>query len=182
MKNKGILLDRDGVINIDYGYIDKIKDFEFIHNSIKALRLLSCANYKLIIVTNQSGIGRGYYSIEDYNEVTDYMLKKLKENNIKIDRVYFCPHAPKENCKCRKPKIKMLKDAEKDFNLALRKSYIIGDKTADIKAGEKAGCKTVLVRTGKGGRDNSYDVKPDYIANDLLDAARWIKNNEKSKN
>ena len=119
MKNKAVLLDRDGTINIDYEYISKVEDFKFLPDSIKALKLLSSTYYKLIIISNQSGIGRGYYTIEDYNKVTNYMLKELKKNNIRIDKIYFCPHAPEENCECRKPNIKMFKEKDKLLHIGL---------------------------------------------------------------
>jgi D-glycero-D-manno-heptose 1,7-bisphosphate phosphatase len=178
--NKAILLDRDGVINIDHEYVHKIENFEFIPGIFEALKKAQDSNeYMLIVVTNQSGIGRGYYTLEDYRKVEKYMLDSLKKNRIKIEKVYFCPHNFDENCECRKPKTKFLLDAKKEFDLDLKKSYMIGDKTADIKFGKDGGCKTILVLTGKKGEDGYFDVKPDFIAKDLNNAIDIILEDKK---
>jgi len=177
--NKAVFLDRDGVINVDKEYVHKIEDFDFIPRAIDALKILSKTNFKIIIVTDQSGIGRGYYTVKDYNAVTEYMLSEFNKNNIRIDEIYYCPHHPEENCECRKPNKKLILNAEKSFNLDLEKSYIIGDKTKDIMLGKNAGCKTIAVKTGKGGNDGEFDVKPDFIADDLSDAVNIILSKEK---
>jgi len=175
-KNKAVFLDRGGVINEDKSndYIHKIKDFKFISRVLEALKILSKTDYKIIIVTNQSGIGRGYYKHEDFFKVTDYMLNEFKKEKIRIDAIYFCYHSPEQACKCRKPETLLLEKAKKRFNINCKKSFVIGDKTSDIMFGKKAGCKTILVQTGKAGKDGKYNVKPDYIAKNLLDAVKNI--------
>lgn len=147
MKNRAIFLDRDGVINLDTGYASKIEDFIFLDEVINSLKKFQEIGFKLFIVTNQSGIGRGYYSIEDFKKLTEYMLEVFKKENISIIEVYFCPHHPDDKCKCRKPGIFFLKQAEKDHDIDLTNSWVIGDKLTDIKMGEKAGCKTLLIKS-----------------------------------
>ena len=98
--NKAVFIDRDGVINVDFGYVHKIEDFYLIPYSIDALKILTKTDFKTIIITSQSGIGRGYYTEDDYNQLTRHMLGKFKKEKIRIDGVYCCPHAPKENCEC----------------------------------------------------------------------------------
>lgn len=177
-KEPAVFIDRDGTINDKIEEVKYSKDFKLLPNTIKALKLLQQkTNYKLIIITNQIGIGRGNISIEDYNKVNAKMMKLFSKNNIKIDAVYFCPHKIHENCNCRKPKTGLFKQAKKDFNLNFKKSWMIGDKTSDIKVGKNIKCKTILVKTGAAGKDNKYNVKPIHIVNDLYDAAKLIVKN-----
>jgi len=176
MKNKAILIDRDGVIVEDIGYHHKLEDLRIVPNAIEGLKLLS-EDFKLIIITNQSGIGRGYYTFQDYQKFNEYMLKELDKHKIKIEKTYVCPHKPDDNCECRKPKTKLIKDAAKEFDIDLTKSFMIGDKKIDVEMGHNAGCKSILVLTGNGMKEKE-NAKADYVAEDLLDAAKWIKENE----
>ena len=173
---KAVILDRDGTIVENFEYVYKLEDYKLIHNASKGLKLLK--NYKLFIITNQSGIGRGLYSLKDMNKFNKFLLNNLKKHNIKIKKIYYCPHKPDDNCKCRKPKTKFLKDAEKKFNINLRESYVIGDMKSDFELGKNAGCKTIHVLTGHGIKHKN-EVKPNYFARDLLDAAKWILKNDK---
>jgi len=186
--NKAVFLDRDGTINVDTGYVHKIKDLKFERRAIKGLKEMQNLGYLLIIITNQSGIGRGLYAEDQYHKFMDYMYRQLEMDGIKIDRDYFCPHHAKEgrgkyktDCDCRKPKIGMLDQAVGDFDINISSSWVIGDKTADIEMGIRAGCRTILVKTGKGGKDGEYKVAPDHVASNLADAAGYILQNE-SKN
>jgi len=145
-KTKAAFLDRDGVINIDKSYVHKVEDFEFIDGVFEALKFLQDRGYLLIVVTNQSGIGRGYYSEEDFQILTSYMLKELKKNGIDIAKVYHCPHSPDAKCECRKPAPKMLLDAKKEFDIDMQNSIMIGDKKSDIQVGKNAKVgKTVFI-------------------------------------
>ena len=176
---KAIFLDREGTINEKIPgreFIAKIEDFKFLPNAINALNLLSEKDFLLIIITNQTGIGKGYYTEEQYNNVNEFMLSEFKNKNIKINGAYFCKHAPEENCECRKPNLGMVNQAKEDFDINLKESYVIGDKTSDIKLGENAGCKTILVKTGHAGKDGKFEIKPDFTAEDLYDAALIILN------
>jgi len=145
---KALFLDRDGVINIDHSYVYKIEEFEFVEGIFKFLKEAQKRGYLLIVVTNQSGIGRGYYSLEDFEKITDFMVKKMQEEgvDIKKEQIFFCPHSPESNCSCRKPEPKMILDAKDEFDIDLSKSILIGDKVSDIEAGIRAGVgKNILI-------------------------------------
>ena len=179
---KAIFLDRDGTINVDTGYPHKLEDLAFEAHAIEGLALLSQTSYNLIIITTQSVIARGYYTEKDMHAFNQEILRQLKHIGITITDIYFCPHHPTKgkgsylkDCECRKPKIGMLMQAAAEHNIDLNQSIVIGDKTADIQMGVNAGCRTILVNTGKKGEDKGYDVNPTYSAQDLLDAAQWIK-------
>jgi len=142
---RAIFLDRDGVINVDHGYVHKIEDFEFIPRTVEALKRLAQEDYKLIITTNQSGIAREYYTEEQMHEVHEWMCKRLAEEGVIIDQIYYCKHHPKitGECECRKPKPGMLLRAAEDFGLSLSESWMIGDKDKDVFAGREANTKTI---------------------------------------
>ena len=171
---KVIFLDRDGVINKEVGYLHKIEDFEFINGVFDACLDFQSSGYKIIIVTNQSGIERGFYIEKDFHTVTDWMLNQFKDYGVNILDVYYCPHGPESNCDCRKPKTGLFIQAKKDLNIVLEKSWVIGDSTRDILAAQNAGMKSILVRTGHAGKDSSYEVTPDFVAKDLSEAVKLI--------
>ncbi len=146
---KAIFLDRDGVINVEKNYLYKIEDFEFIEGVFETLLHLQSLEYKLFIITNQSGIGRGYYTIDDFNLLTNWMKKEFENSNIKISQVELCPHGPDDGCTCRKPKIGMIENILKNHNIDLKKSWLIGDKSSDIKCANNANIKnTIQVKSG----------------------------------
>ncbi|MBI2650116.1 HAD family hydrolase [Candidatus Woesearchaeota archaeon] len=173
---KAVLMDRDGVVTEDTGYVHKIEDFNLVENAVEGLKLLK--GFKLIFITNQSGIGRGYFKFEDFLDYNNRVVQELKKNGIKIEKTYVCPHAPEDNCECRKPKTKMIKDAARDFGIDLGKSFMIGDKKIDVEMGHNAGCKSILVLTGNGMKEKE-NANADYAARDLIDAAKWIRENDK---
>ena len=179
---KAIFMDRDGFIceekNLFYkgSPITLPEQFEWIPQSKEALAFLSkLENTLLVIITNQSSINKGILSLENFHKINKPIYDELRKNNRNLDGLYFCPHLPEENCGCRKPKRGMVLQAKKDLNINLNKSYFIGDKTSDIKTGKNAGCKTVLVRTGYGGRDYKFNIKPDFITENLWEARLLIK-------
>lgn len=142
---KALFLDRDGVINIDKDYVYKIEDFEFIDGIFEVCKYFQDRGFKIFIITNQSGIGRGYYSENDFEKLTKWMIEKFKTESVIIDKVYYCPHHPikakgqyKIECECRKPKAGMILQAQKEFNINLKESILIGDKERDILAGQVA--------------------------------------------
>ena len=146
---KVIFLDRDGVINKEVGYLHKVEDFEFIDGVFDACSNFQSSGYKIIIVTNQSGIERGYYREDDFQTVTQWMLRQFKNHNVQILDVFFCPHGPDSNCDCRKPKPGMFNQANNKYSIDMANSWMIGDKEADIQAANSAGISnTVLVKSG----------------------------------
>lgn len=170
--NKAIFLDRDGTINIDHGYVHQIDDFEFIEGSINALKKLKEMGYLLVLVTNQSGIARGYFTEAQFLQLTEWMDWSLAEQGVDFDGIYYCPHHPdgkgefKEDCLYRKPKPGMLLDAMKALNIDPQQSIMVGDKIEDIKAGINAKVKiNVLVRTGK-----PVTKEGERLANAVLDS------------
>ena len=145
-----IFLDRDGVINVDRYYVSRIEDFQFIDGAIHALRTLGQAGFPLVIVTNQSAIGRGLYSLDDFQTLNRWMLAVLADHGVAITDVYYCPHAPEANCDCRKPAPGMLLRAAEEHQLNLEHSWMIGDKPTDIEAGVRAGVPhTIQVLSGQ---------------------------------
>lgn len=150
--NKAIFLDRDGTINVEKHYLYKIEDFEFIPGVVDALRELEQAGYLLIIITNQSGIGRGYYTEADFQKLNDWMVSSLREQGVTIAGVYYCPHLPdaqvsayRKECNCRKPKLGMYEQAIIDYDVDLSRSYAIGDKIRDCAICESTPCKGFLI-------------------------------------
>lgn len=155
MQRKAAFLDRDGVINHDSGYIGRIEDFVLLPGVAEALKLLLDAGYSLIVVTNQSGIGRGLYTEDDYQRVTAHMRELLAAEGIEFEAILHCPHAPSERCNCRKPMPGLLIKGAADANTALKASILFGDKDSDIAAGRAAGvgqCFLVGVAEGVGWR------------------------------
>lgn len=164
-KSRAIFLDRDGVINIDKQYVCKIEDFEFTEGIFDLLRFLRANGYLLIVVTNQTGIGRGYYTQEDFEKVTAWKVAQLRREGIEIDAVYHCPHAPESACACRKPSPKMLLDAQRAFNIDMSRSWMVGDKQSDILAGKEAGVgKTVLVGDSASSHGSEADFHIEKIS------------------
>ena len=145
---KAVFLDRDGTLNIDHGYVHKIDAFQFIEGSIDALKALKEMGYLLVLVTNQSGIARGYFSEDQFLQLTEWMDWSLADRGVDLDGIYYCPHHPegkgeyKEDCECRKPKSGMLLEAIKALRIDPAQSIMVGDKIEDLKAGIGAKVKT----------------------------------------
>jgi len=139
--NKALFLDRDGVINVDYGYVYQIEKFDFVAGIFDFIKFFQDRNYLIFIITNQSGIARGYYTENDFQIISQYLINKFSEQNITINKIYHCPCHPdfSNECLCRKPFPKMILDAQKEFNVDLEKSLLVGDKISDIQAGQNAG-------------------------------------------
>jgi D-glycero-D-manno-heptose 1,7-bisphosphate phosphatase len=147
--NKAIFLDRDGVINKEVNYLHKIDSFIFLEGIFDSCKHFISLGYVIIVITNQSGIARGYYSQNDYQKLTNWMLNEFKKNGISILDIFHCPHSPKVNCDCRKPKPGMFLLAKKIHNIKLAQSWMIGDKETDIQAANNAGIvNTILLESG----------------------------------
>lgn len=183
--NKAIFLDRDGTINVEKNYLYRIEDFEFLPGVVGALKYLQQAGYLLIIITNQSGIGRGYYTEKDFQKLNDWMITTLREQGVTIADVYYCPHLPdaqvpeyRKDCNCRKPKLGMYEQAILDYNIQIGHSYAIGDKIRDCAICESTPCKGFLIGDNEK-TEVVEEVKAGKIervryAKDLAEAARLI--------
>lgn len=156
MNNKCVFFDRDGVINYEKGYVHKIEDFEFMPDVFDCMRRFQEAGFGIVIITNQAGIGRGYYTEKEFCHLCEWMNAQFASSNVFIDGVYFCPHHPTHGigvyntgCTCRKPKPGMILQAQKELGLNLSESLLIGDKVSDVLAGKNAGVgRNYLVKTG----------------------------------
>ena len=176
---KAIFLDRDGTLNIDHGYVHQIDDFEFIEGSIEALKKLQQMGYLLVLVTNQSGIARGYFSEQQFLQLTEWMDWSLADRGVDLDGIYYCPHLPdakiaefKQDCDCRKPKSGMLLQAIQELNIDPQRSIMIGDKIEDVLAGKGAQIKTnILVRTGKPITTEGEQIA-DFVLDSIADLPR----------
>jgi D-glycero-D-manno-heptose 1,7-bisphosphate phosphatase len=154
--DKAVFLDRDGVIVVDHGYVHRVADFEFVPGTVPALQRLQAAGWRLVVVTNQSGIARGLYSLADYERVTDHLRSRLATAGVQLDAVHCCPHLPdaavaayRLDCDCRKPAPGMLLRAARELALDLGASVIVGDRLSDVQAGRAAGLgRCLLVRSG----------------------------------
>ncbi|WP_439258147.1 D-glycero-beta-D-manno-heptose 1,7-bisphosphate 7-phosphatase [Lonepinella sp. BR2271] len=179
--NKAIFLDRDGTLNIDHGYVHQIDDFQFIEGSIEALKALKAMGYLLVVVTNQSGIARGYFSEDQFLQLTEWMDWSLADRGVDLDGIYYCPHHPegegefRQDCDCRKPKSGMLQQAIKELKIDPRRSFMVGDKIEDLQAGLGANVAyNVLVRTGKAITAQG-ETLADYVIDSVADLPQLIK-------
>lgn len=171
MKNKAIFLDRDGTINVEKNYLYKIEDFEFEKGVIEGLKILQDLGFKLVVISNQSGIGRGYYKKEDADILFNYMIKELKKENIKIDKAYYCPHY-NEECNCRKPKLGLFYKAQKELNIDFSKSYAIGDKKRDVAICDKEHVKGFIINNTEKIKNDNLNVR---VCENFLEAVSIIK-------
>lgn len=166
-RRPAVFVDRDGTVNEHIEYLSDPAHFKEIPGSFAALKAIRALGFRLIIVTNQPGIGLGYFSKEDFFVVNREMMRQASSIGCFIDKVYFCPHSKGDSCRCRKPNPYFIERAVREMNVDVSKSLVIGDMTSDIQLGKNAGCRTVLVKTGRGGEDGLYDVAPDFVVSDL---------------
>lgn len=172
VSSAAVFLDRDGVINVDRGdYVKSWREFEFLPRVLEAFKLLATLPVRLVVVTNQSVVGRGIIPRAVLDDIHARMLHMISAAGGRVDRIYVCPHAPWDNCDCRKPKPGLLLQAQRELGIDMPRSYLVGDRDVDIQAGRAAGVKTILVSSARCGPDVP-DV--DYVADSLYDAALWL--------
>ena len=178
-----VFMDRDGTITEEMGYLKEPEKLRLIPRSGEAIRLLNEKEILTIVVSNQSGVARGYFTEKTVRETQQKLKKLLAEKGAYLNEIYYCPHHPKfgppkyrKDCSCRKPKPGMLLRAARRFNLDLKKCYIIGDKVDDIKLAQNVGAKGILVLTGYGRKSKSKKINPDHTVKDLYRAVGWIIN------
>ncbi len=190
MKKPAVFIDRDGTINEQRGYINHLSRFELLPGVVDAVKLLNKNNFFAIIVTNQSGVAFGYYPVSLVHQVHQLMTKSLEREGATIDGIFYCPHHPKgtvpqftADCDCRKPKTGLVGQALKAFDIDMSNSYVVGDRYVDIELAIRLNLRGVLVKTGYGLGEMEYIIpemplKPNHVAEDLLDAVKWILNQE----
>lgn len=174
-RKKAVFLDRDGTLIEEVDFLSTVEETRLFPFTTEALLLLSEAGFDLVVVTNQSGIGRGFFDAKAVNAIHEKIRLALRGAGIEIASFHFCPHLPNTGCECRKPNTGMIRQALEVKEYDLERSWTIGDKELDIGLGINAGTRTALVRTGYGAStESSLEPDPDVIAEDLLDAARKI--------
>lgn len=180
---RAVFLDRDGTINVEKDYLHRIEEFDFIPGAPEAIRKFNDAGYLVVVVTNQSGIARGYYTEEDVDNLHSHISKELeRRTGARVDAWMYCPHHPGGKgsyalpCTCRKPLPGMLRDAARRLNISLVSSIMIGDKRSDIEAALAAGCKPVLVRSGYGAAEEQKVPEGTEVHDDLYSAAVSLVN------
>jgi len=176
---KAVFLDRDGVINKYPGdklYVTSLRKFKFLPKVKEAISLLNQKGYKVFIASNQAGVGRGVYSQRTLDAITAKMLSDIKESGGRIEKVYYCTHRKEDCCSCRKPKPGLLKNAAKEYKFTLKESFFAGDTIRDVVTAHSAGCKSILVLSGKEKLSNKkkWEDKPDFIFKNLLEAAKFL--------
>lgn len=179
---KVIFVDRDGVINRDPGswtkhsYVTRWKDFYFLRGAKKAIKLLSDKGFGLILISNQAGVSKGFFTEKKLDDINEKMLKEIRESGGKILKTYYCIHRTSDACDCRKPEIGLFKKAKNELGIGIKGAYFIGDGKVDVEAGKKCGLKTILVLSGKTSLADldEWETAPDHIFKDLMEAARFI--------
>jgi len=177
---RAVFVDRDGTINVERDYLYRIEDFEFIPGAPEAIRLLNEAGFLVVVVTNQSGVARGYYTEEDVEILHRHIAAELAKAGARVDAWHYCPHHPAGRgsyslpCRCRKPLPGMLLEAARRHNIDLAASVMIGDKLADVEAGIAAGCRTILVRSGYGAAEEARVSPGTVVCDDLLAAVHSL--------
>lgn len=174
-----VFLDRDGTICEEVGYLNHLSRFRMFPFVAAALRRLNDSGYPVIIVSNQSGVARGYFPESLVQQVNQSMIQQFSEAGARVDAVYYCPHASSENCPCRKPKTGMLECAAREHAIDLHRSFVVGDRYTDIELARNAHARGILVRTGYGEGEFAWHAAkwpapPDFVANDLTQAVDWI--------
>ena len=193
MGHKVVFLDRDGTLNEEVGYVNHLDRFSLLPRAGEAIRLLNEHKIRVVVITNQSGVARGYFPESLIHRVHQKMEELLKKEKAHLDGIYYCPHHPdvgdppyRQRCRCRKPATGLVEDAVRELNLDCSRSYMIGDRVNDIEFGHQIGAKGVLVLTGYGKGEWEYfrdhwKVKPDHVAPDLYGAVQWILKQEGGK-
>lgn len=193
MKKKiAVFLDRDGTVSEEADYLDNADMLRLLPRAAEAIRLINESGLLAVIVTNQSGIARGYFTEAVLNEIHNRMELLLKAEGAHVNGIYYCPHHPEVglpeyvlDCDCRKPRTGMIARAAEELKIDVRSSYVVGDKIIDIELAHKAGARGILVMTGYGREEvkslgSDRKAWPDHIADDLYDAVKWILSEEEA--
>jgi len=188
---RAIFMDRDGTVSFEVGYVNHVDRLQVMPQSVEAIRWINDAGFRAVVVTNQSGVARGYFAEPLLAEVHESLRRQLACGGARLDGVYYCPHHPREGeppwrrvCDCRKPSTGLLLQAASELDIDMVGSYMVGDTMVDMRTARNAGLCGVLVLTGYGRgelahRSHLWPFEPDHIAEDLRDAVRWILRREK---
>lgn len=180
-----VFLDRDGTLNPDPGYIASLNEFKFYKGAMDALATLSLEGFRFVVVTNQSGVGRGVISPSGLQDIHDYLKISFRDHGIELLGIYYCPHTPQAACDCRKPGTELFRRAAAEHSIELDASYVIGDSVRDMEAGRALGMTTVLVRTGNGKSTESSlrekGMVVDFVGDDLEDCSKFILTKERGR-
>ena len=175
MKQKAVFIDRDGTLIEEVNFLHRVEDLRYFSFTDESVRLLKENGFLVVLVTNQSGIGRGIYTVEDMNSVHEQIQTDL---TAKLDAIYFCPHLPDGDCECRKPRLGMIRAALADLPIDLEDSWMIGDKNLDVELGLNAGIKPIMVMTGYGEKHFPELERPPFaVADNLLEAVKIVLGN-----
>ncbi|HLZ14286.1 MAG TPA: HAD family hydrolase [Candidatus Acidoferrum sp.] len=179
-----VFLDRDGTILDEVGYLNHASRFRMLPGAAAAIAKLNAADDPVIVVSNQSGVGRGYFPESVVTEVNQLMHRELEKAGARLTAVYYCPHGSADTCGCRKPKLGMVRRAAEEHSIDIERSFFVGDRRSDIELGHNAGGKSILVRTGYGEGEFTWQMAkwpkaPDFVAIDLAAAVDWILRNKR---
>lgn len=181
MSHIAVFVDRDGTVNVEVDYLSRPEQLVLLPGADGAIRRLNQLGLKVVMVTNQSAVARGYLTEEELSHIHQRLREMLAEHDAHLDAIYYCPEMPDSGSACRKPEIGMMQQAAGDLDIDLGRSYVVGDMATDMEMGRRAGSKTILVLTGYGEQTRDQGVQVDYVAGDLPEAVRWIERDLKGK-
>ncbi len=178
-RRPAVFLDRDGTVTEEVGYLNHVSRFRLLAGVGEAIGRLNQASVPVIVVTNQSGVGRGYFPEQLVRDVHERLKMELLKVGARLDAVYYCPHVSADECNCRKPRTGMLEQAARELRLDLKSSFVVGDRHSDVELAHRVGARSILVRTGYGEGELAWHAKnwprqPEVVAADLFDAVNWI--------
>jgi D-glycero-D-manno-heptose 1,7-bisphosphate phosphatase len=169
-----VVLDRDGTLNVEKNYLSDPQELELLPGVTEGLKLLQSHGFGLVVVSNQSGVGRGLFDRDTVERINLRLKELLQREGVTLESIYYCPHSPEQNCACRKPSPAMIEQAAKDLHFDPQQSFVVGDKCSDVEMGQRVNAVTVLVRTGYGKQATLGPAKPDFVAENFVDAAAFI--------
>ena len=173
--NKFVVLDRDGTIVIDRNYLSDPDGLQFLPGAAEGLQAMTRQGWRLIVITNQSGVGRGLFPLERLQQMNRRLAQMFDSSGARLERIYYCPHRPEDECDCRKPKLKLMQQAASELGFDPADAVVIGDKNSDVEFGRQARATTMLIADAAGAADATVPIAADYVVRDLREAARILE-------